>query len=341
LALDNNQCYLLLINNEEVGVKKSLMIVMAIVVCVCCSSVAVAQTYTVAVNQLVEHPALDAVSKGIQDYLKDKGVAAEFKIYNAQGKPATAAIIAGQMVGGKYDLHVAIATPSAQACYSALQKAPKNLKRPLVFTAITDPVSAGLVKDLNNPGGNVTGVSDLLPVKKHLEMILEFKPDTKKVGVLYNAGEANSKSTVEDLKKFAKELGLKIVQATASTSAEVYQASKSLVGRADVVFIPTDNTIVSALESVTKIGIQNKLPVFASDVDSVRRGCVAAIGFDYYKHGYQTGAMIEKILKGTPPSDIPVEFQKDLQLQINMKSADLMGVLPPQSAVDRATKIYK
>lgn len=318
--------------------KKGIIILMAIMLT---ATMGFAKDYKVAVNQFVEHPALDAVLKGMQDYLKDNGVAADFKVYNAQANPATANQIAQQMVGEKSDLLVAIATPSAQACYTALDKAPANLKRPFVFTAITDPVKAGLVKDLNNPGGNVTGVSDLLPVKKHLDMILEFKPGTKKVGVLYNAGEANSKATVESLKKYAADMGIKIIESTASKTAEVYQAAKSLVGRVDAVFIPTDNTIVSALESVTKIGIQNKMPIFASDVDSVQRGCVAAIGFDYYKHGYQTGAMLEKILKGAKPADIPVEFQKDLQLQINAKNAALMGITPPQSALDRASKIYE
>ncbi|MFH2092028.1 MAG: ABC transporter substrate-binding protein [Pseudomonadota bacterium] len=320
--------------------KKGLILLIAVLLSVWCTAFVCAKDYTIAVNQFVEHPALDAVLKGMQDYLKDQGVAVDFKVYNAQANPATAGQIAKQMIGGKYDLHVAIATPSAQACYTELKKAPKDLKRPFVFTAITDPVSAGLVKDLDHPGGDVTGVSDLLPIQRHLDMILEFKPETKTIGALYNTGEANSKSTVESFKKIGEAMGLKIVEATASKTAEVYQAAKSLVGRVDAVFIPTDNTIVAALESVIKIGIQNKLPIFASDVDSVKRGCVAAIGFDYYKHGYQTGAMIDKILKGTSPADIPVEFQKDLQLQINAQNAGLMGINVPKSALDRATKVY-
>lgn len=320
--------------------KKALTLVLVLGVILGCTSLVSAGGYKVSVNQFVEHPALDAVLKGMQDYLKNNGISAEFKVYNAQANPSTANQIAKQMVGEKSDLIVAIATPSAQACYSALNKAPEKLKRPFVFSAITDPVSAGLVKDLNNPGGNATGVSDLLPVKKHLEMILEFKPGVKKVGVLYNAGEANSKATVETLKKYEKEMGIKIIDATASKTAEVYQAAKSLVGRVDAVLIPTDNTIVSALESVVKIGLQNKLPIFAADVDSVRRGCVAAIGFDYYKHGVQTGAMIGRILKGASPATTPVEFQKDLQLQINAKNAELMGVKPPKSALDRASRVY-
>ncbi len=300
-----------------------------------------AKGFTISVNQFVEHPALDAVLQGMQEYLKDNSVEVEFKVHNAQANMGTANQIAQQMVGEKSDLLVAIATPSAQACVQALKKAPADLKRPFIFTAVTDPVSAGLVKELNSPGGDVTGVSDLLPIRKHLEMVFAYKPGIKKLGVMYNAGEANSKSTVESIKKLSEEMGFKVVDATASKTAEVYQAAKSLVGRVDAVFIPTDNTIVSALESVIKIGVQNKLPIFAADVDSVKRGAVAAMGFDYFKHGYQTGAMVEKVLKGASPANIPVEFQKDLQLQINAKYSVMMGVEPPKSLLDKATKVYK
>jgi putative ABC transport system substrate-binding protein len=300
-----------------------------------------AQTYTVSVNQYVEHPALDAVLKGMQDYLKDNAVDVEFKVHIAQANMATANQIARQMIGEESDLMVAIATPSAQACAQALTKAPENLKRPFVFTAVTDPVAAGLVKDLDKPGGNTTGVSDLLPVEKHLQMVLEYKPGIKKLGVMYNAGEANSKATVTTIKALCKELGIQVVDATAANTAEVYQAAKSLISRVDAVFVPTDNTIIKALESVVKIGVQNKLPIFAADVDSVKRGAVAAMGFDYYKHGYQTGAMIEKILKGTAPADIPVEFQKELQLHINAKYSELMGVTPPQKLLEQASQVYK
>jgi putative ABC transport system substrate-binding protein len=299
-----------------------------------------AQTYSVSVNQFVEHPALDAVLEGMQDYLKDNKVDVEFKVHIAQANIGTANQIAQQMVGEEADLLVAIATPSAQACAQALQKAPEKLKRPFVFTAVTDPVAAGLVKDLDKPGGSTTGVSDLLPVKEHLEMVLKYKPGIKTLGVMYNAGEANSKATVTKIKARCKELDIRVIDATASNTAEVYQAAKSLIGRVDAIFIPTDNTIIKGLESVVKIGTQNKLPVFAADVDSVKRGAVAAMGFDYYKHGYQTGAMIEKILKGASPADIPVEFQEELQLHINAKYSEMMGITPPQELLEQASQIY-
>ena len=303
--------------------------------------VASVQGATISVSQFVEHPALDAVLLGFQDYLKEKGIDVQYNVHNAQANMGTATQIAQQMIGEKPDLLVAIATPSAQTCAQALSKAPADLKRPLLFTAVTDPVAAGLVKDLQKPIGGITGVSDLLPIEKHIKMVLAYDKNIKKIGLLYNAGEANSKATIASIKALSSSLGFETVEATASKTADVYQAAKSLVGRVDAVFIPTDNTIISALESVIKVGVQNKLPIFAADVDSVKRGAVAAMGFDYYKHGYQTGALAEKILGGVKPEDIPVEFQKDLQLHINAKYSELMGLTPPEALLKQATKVYK
>ena len=305
------------------------------------AQIAMAAPYVVSVNQFVEHPALDAVLKGLQDYLKDNGVETEFKVHNAQANMGTATQIGQQMIGEKADLLVAIATPSAQATAQALGKAPAEMKRPFLFTAVTDPVAAGLVKALDEPSEYITGVSDLLPLDKHLEMVMTYKPDIKRLGVLYNAGEANSKATVAGIKELSTKMGFKVVEATAAKTADVYSAAKSLVGRCDAVFIPTDNTIVSALESVLKVGTQNKLPIFAADVDSVERGAVAAMGFDYYKHGYQTGAMAKKILEGASPADLPVESQDELQLQINLKAAAAMAAEPPKILLERATKVYE
>lgn len=300
-----------------------------------------AQSATISVSQFVEHPALDAVLKGFQDYLKEKNIDVTYNVHNAQANMGTATQIAQQMVGEKADLLVAIATPSAQTCAQALSKAPADLKRPFLFTAVTDPVAAGLVKDLEKPTGGMTGVSDLLPVKEHIKMVLAYAGNVKTLGLLYNAGEANSKATIASIHALSEELGYKVIEATASKTADVYQAARSLVGKVDAVFIPTDNTIISALESVIKVGVQNKLPIFAADVDSVKRGAVAAMGFDYYKHGYQTGALAEKILGGMAPEDIPVEFQKDLQLYINANYSKQMGLTPPEALLQKATQVYE
>jgi len=304
------------------------------------SSSAHAEGYVISVNQFVEHPALDAVLQGMKDYMRDNSVAVDFKVHNAQANMGTANQIAQQMIGEKADLLVAIATPSAQATAQALKRAPEDLQRPLVFTAITDPVAAGLVEDLQRPGGDITGVSDLLPVRKHLEMVLEYLPGIERLGVMYNAGEANSKATVETIRELSDDMGFTLVEATAAKTADVYQAAKSLLGRVDAVFIPTDNTIVSALESVLKVGVQNRLPIFAADINSVERGAAAAMGFDYYRHGYQTGAMAEKILKGASPATLAVEFQEELQLHINTLYSRKMGVEPPPALLERAAKVY-
>lgn len=300
-----------------------------------------AQSYTISVNQFVEHPALDAVLKGFQDNLKDNNIDVEYNVHNAQANMGTATQIAKQMIGERPDLLMAIATPSAQAVAQANSKAPGDMKRPFLFTAVTDPVAAGLLEDVQNPGGLTTGVSDLLPLDKHIEMVTTYIPNLKKLGILYNAGEANSKANVVGIKELGEKMGFEVVEATAAKTADVYQAAKSLIGKVDAVFVPTDNTIVSALESVLKIGIQNKLPVFCADVDSVERGAIAAMGFDYYKHGYQTGGIAQRILSGEKPADIPVEFQKELELHINKKASAQMGVTPPAELLQKATKIYE
>ena len=300
-----------------------------------------AQSATISVSQFVEHPALDAVLKGMQDYLKEKKVDVTYTVHNAQANMGTAGQIAQQMIGEKADLLVAIATPSAQTCVQALAKAPADRKRPFLFTAVTDPVAAGLVKDLQKPDAGITGVSDLLPIEEHLRMVLAYKGDIKKLGLLYNAGEANSKATVAAIKELSGKLGFEVIEATAGKTADVHQAAKSLVGRVDAVFIPTDNTIVSALESVIKVGVENKLPIFTADVDSVKRGAVAAMGFDYYKHGYQTGAMAERILAGEKPESMPVQFQTELQLHINAGYSRQMGVEPPAAMLQKATQVYQ
>ncbi len=304
-------------------------------------TLAVAKTYRISVSQIVEHPALDAVRKGFQDYLKQNNIAAEYSVHIAQGNIATANQIGFQIMGEKPDMILTIATPTSQACVQALKKSPHMQKTPLLFTAVTDPVNAGLVKSLERPGANITGVSDMLPVDEHLTMVKTFLPNMTKLGFLYNAGEVNSKILLPRFREEGRKLGIEIVEATVSKSSEVYQATKSIVGQVDAVFVPTDNTVVSALESAVKVCEQNKLPLFNADVDSVKRGAIAAMGFDYYKHGAQTGAMAKRIFEGADPAVTPVETQKELQLHINVKAAEKMGVTIPQALLDKADKRYQ
>ena len=298
---------------------------------------AFAQTKTVAITAIVEHPALDATRDGVVEALKAAGFTPgenlKVEYQSAQGNPATAAQIARQFAGARPDVIVPISTPSAQAVAASTRDIP------VVFTAVTDPVGAQLVRNLEKPGANVTGVSDMAPVAEHVALIREIVPSVKRLGVLYNPGEPNSVSLVKALKDEAQKAGLTVVEATVTKSADAQPAARSLVGKADAVYVPLDNTVVSALESVVAVGQQAKLPVFSADTDSVARGAVASIGFDYRQVGRQTGEVVARILKGEKAGDVPVTFAKGSDLFVNPKSAAAMGVIIPEAVTKRATKL--
>jgi len=319
--------------------KKSILTALLVLALACPG---LAAPYAVSVNQFVEHPSLDAVLKGFQDSLKAQGVEATYAVHNAQANMATANQIAAQIAGENPDLVLAIATPSAQACALATKKSPVLAAAPLLFTAITDPVGAGLVDSLEKPGKNITGVSDMLPVDKHMAMLMRFYPGLKKLGMIYNAGEANSKTTVAMVQAEGAKLGFEVVEATVAKTSDVYQAAKSLIGKVDAIYLPTDNTVISALESVVKVCEQEKMPLFSADVDSVQRGTVAALAFDYYQHGYQTGLMAKRLLVDkAEPAVTCVETQQELVLHLNLKAAARMGVAVPEDVKKDADKIYE
>jgi len=292
------------------------------------------KTYKIGVTQIVTHPALDAAVKGFKQALADKGINASYDMQNAEGDMATTAQIAQKFAGENLDLVLGVATPTTQAVVKA------DKTTPIVFTAVTDPVGAGIVDNAQSPGANVTGVSDMLPVQPHLDLIKQVVPDVKTIGVLYNAGESNSVYLVKAEKEAANKMGIKVVEATASKSSEVQQAAQSLVGKVDAMSVLTDNTVVSALESVIKVAEQNKIPVIAGDTDSVKRGAVAAYAFNYEDLGYQAGEMAAKILGGTAISSLPVEYAKNLQLAVNEKAAAAQGVTIPSELVDKAQLKY-
>jgi putative ABC transport system substrate-binding protein len=293
------------------------------------------KAYTVGISQIVTHPALDATVEGFQDALAEAGFTnVTFDLQNAEGDMATTASIAQKFAGDDLDLVLGVSTPTAQALAKQITDGP------VLFTAVTDPVGAGLVDDPAAPSANVTGVSDMQPVKPILELAQTFRPDAKNVGMVYNAGESNSVFLVEQAEKDAASMGLTIVKAPASTSAEVQAAAKSLVGRVDAIAVIGDNTAVSALEAIVKVCDENKIPLVAGDPDSVKRGAVACYGFDYYDLGKQTGAMAAKILSGTPIADIPVQFAENLQLSVNEKAATAQGVTIPQDLIDQAVNKY-
>ena len=292
----------------------------------------------IATTAIVEHPALDAVRDGIKERIMESGYSGEnlkFTYESAQGKPDIAGQIARKMVGDNPDIIVAIATPSAQAAVTSTKTIP------VVFSAVTDPLAAKLVPTLEKPGGNVTGLSDMANVKEHLALIKEFIPNLKVVGIPYNPGEANSVSMLASIKKEAADMGIKIVESAAPKSSDVMIAAKQLVGKVDAIYCPIDNTIISAVESVVKVGLDAQVPVFAGDTDTVSRGAVAAVGYDYFDLGRQTGDIVVRILKGEKPGSIDVKMAKGTNLFVNPKMAKRMGVKVPQTVLNRATKIIK
>jgi putative ABC transport system substrate-binding protein len=298
-----------------------------------------ADDVTVAVTAIVEHPALDAVRDGVKEALAaagyKEGENLKFLYESAQGNPATAAQIARQFAGEGPNVIVPISTPSAQAVVSSTRDIP------VVFTAVSDPLGAQLIKDMDKPGGNVTGLSDLSPVAEHVALIKEILPNTKSIGYLYNSGEANSVSLLAVLKTEAEKAGLTVVESAATKSAEVQGAARALVGRADVIYIPTDNTIISALEGAVAVAEEAKLPLFTADTDSVSRGAVAALGFNYHDVGKQTGDIVVRILKGENPGDIAVKVAAGTDLVINKTAAAKMGVTFPESVTGRATRVIE
>ena len=287
-------------------------------------------TYVIGISQLMEHPSLTAAADGFKAALEESGLNVKFDEQNANGDQSTAASIAGSFKSSNVDLVLAIATPTAQAAAQAITDTP------VLFTAVTDPVDAGLVESWEAPGGNVTGTSDANPVKEQLELIEEIVPGVKTVGVVYSPGEANSVVQVGWAKEAAGELGLEIVEAPAMSSQDVLQATESL-GDVDAIYVPTDNVVVTSFETVLQVGESKKIPVFGAEGDTVARGAIATYGLDYYQLGYQTGEMAVQILKdGKSPEEIAVATSAEPALYLNLGAAQRMGVEIPVNIVEEA-----
>ncbi|MCA1037977.1 ABC transporter substrate-binding protein [Bacillus infantis] len=284
------------------------------------------KVYQIGMTQFAEHPSLDAATEGFKKALEEAGFKegdnVEYDFQNAQADMNNTQTIANNFAGDQVDLIFANATPSAVSALNATKDIP------IVFTSVTDPVGAGLVKSFDEPGENITGTTDNHPdaTGKTIDFMTK-EAGAKKIGVIFNAGEQNSEVQVEKVKELAEKNGAEVVEASVSTSAEVKQAAESLVGRADAIYVPTDNTVVSALESVIAVAQSKKIPLFVGELDSLKRGGVAASGFDYFEIGYQTGKMAAAILKGDKkPSEIPVGLPENIKLVFNPKAAEEQGL---------------
>lgn len=279
-------------------------------------------TYKVGISQFVEHPSLDAATDGFKKALEDSGLKIEYNEQNAQGDQNNTLPVANDLVGDQVDLIFTNATPSAQGALNATKDIP------IIFTSVTDPIGAGLVEAMDKPGPNITGTTDTHPdaIPNTVAFIDKYF-EGNKVGMVYNSGEQNSVAQIELVKKAMEGTDLEIVERSVSTSAEVKQATESLVGSVDVIYIITDNTVVSALESVISVATENDIPLFVGELDSVARGGFAAYGFNYYDIGYEAGQMAVQILKGEKTAaDLPVQYPQNLKLLINKKQAKEMGI---------------
>ncbi|KXS49252.1 ABC transporter substrate-binding protein [Halanaerobium congolense] len=319
--------------------KKSYLLVLIVLLISSFSMNLAAQEYEIGISQFVEHPSLDLAREGFIDQLAEEGFVdgenIEIDLQNAQADFATAQTIAQRFNQNKVDLVLAIATPSAQTAANVLKNTP------VLITAVTDPVEAGIVKSMEKPGANITGTTDMNPVAKQLELIRNFLPEVKDIGILYNPGEVNSTVQVKLAKEKAKEMEVNLEEATVSNSSEVSLAVSSLVDNVDAIYVPTDNIIVSAMPTVLQIAHNRKVPVFASENNSVEQGAVATLGIDYYQLGRQTGSMAARILNGSDPAKMPVESSKELKLYINQKSAEEIGLEIPAELLESADTIFK
>ncbi|MDV6377612.1 ABC transporter substrate-binding protein [Sporosarcina sp. GW1-11] len=280
------------------------------------------EKYTIGVTQIVEHPSLDAALEGFQKAIEDAGLDVEYDKQNAQNDNSSNSTIANNLAGAGVDLIFANSTPSAQAAASATQDIP------IIFTSVTDAVAAELVASNEEPGGNVTGTIDNHP--DAISSTMKFLKDSlgaKKVGMIFNSGEQNSRLQVDSVKGILKDMDMEVVEASVATSADVKQAAESLIGSVDSFYIITDNTVVSALESVISVANDNKIPMMVGEFDSVKRGGLGAYGFEYYDIGYEAGQMAVKVLTGEAKTEtLPVQVPQNLKLLLNKKTAEAIGL---------------
>lgn len=295
-----------------------------------------AESFKIGIVQIVEHPALDAAREGFIEALAGEGfvegenITIDYK--NANGEQSTCVTISEGFVADGMDLILAIATPAVQAAATVTEDIP------IIFNSVTDPQEAGVVESWDQPGTNVTGASDMNPVQEQLSLLLQIAPETENVGVIYNSGEVNSVVQVDLAKRVADELGINIVEAVATNSGEVGTAAESLVGKVDALYIPTDNTVVTALRSVISVAENHNLPTVAGDIESVENGALATLGITYHGLGYQSGLMAAEVLRGADPAGMPVQMAEDVTYAVNLSAAENMGVELPQEIIDLATE---
>lgn len=295
---------------------------------------AMANIAKVSVSQVVDHPDLNATRMGLLEGLRAKGYEPgknlEFSYEMAEGNPAQAAKIARELVSENPHVLVGIATPSSQALVSATRSIP------IVFTAVTDPIGARLVKQLEQPGRNVTGLSDLSPIVQHVSLIKELLPEANSIGVVYNPAESNAVALVSLLKKASRDFGYELHTEKALTIDDVESKAESLAKRSDVIYALTDNTVASGVEGLIEAASQEGTPVVAGATSYVGKGAIAGLGLDYYDVGVQTADYVAAILNGQKPGKLSVKTAQGSQLVVNLEAARELGITVPNSIIERA-----
>lgn len=273
--------------------------------------------------QFVEHPSLNEIRESFTAELVALGYDAskvEIVYQNGQGDFSNLNSIAQKFVGEKVDLIVAIATPSAQAAAAA------TTDIPIVFSAVTDPVAAGLVQDMEAPGGNITGTSDAIPVESIFQLAADLTPNAKKFGFIYNSGEVNSVSVIADARAYCDANGLTYTESTVTNSSEVQQAGLQLLSECDALFAPIDNTVASAMPNLAALALEQNKPVYVAADSMVNDGGLAAVGINYTKLGKETAAMVKELLEGKKPAELPVRVMSDFAKIINLQTARALGI---------------
>ena len=315
--------------------KRIISIIVAIAL-VCTAAAACAEGYRIGIGQFAQHGSLDNCYTGFVEGLAEAGLVEGENLtidpQNAQADMGIAQQIAAQFAAEKVDMMVGIATPMAQACYNAADGA-----IPTIFTAVTDPVAAGFVKEDGTAAGEVTGTSDALPVEAQLKMIRAMLPDATKIGILYTTSEVNSISAIAEYKALAPAYGFEIVESGISTTADIPLALDALLTKVDCLTNLTDNTVVSALALVLDKANAAGKPVFGSEIEQVKLGCAAAEGLDYIALGRQTGLMAAKVLKGEAKAiEIPYEIITEPQLYVNSEALAKFGITLSDELAARA-----
>ena len=316
--------------------------IISVIICIAlilAAAVSFAETYTVGIGQFAQHGSLDNCYQGFLAGLAVAGIVEGENLtvsyQNAQADMGIAQQIAAQFAADKVDLTVVIATPMAQACFNAAAG-----KIPTIFTAVTDPVAAGFVNQDGTAAGDITGTSDALPIEAQLKTIRAMLPEAKKIGILYTTSEVNSVSAIEESQQLAPAYGFEIVESGVSTSADIPLALDALLGKVDCLTNLTDNTVVSALALVLDKANAAGKPVFGSEIEQVKLGCVAAEGLDYIALGRQTGLMAAKVLKGEAKAgDIPYEIITEPGLYVNTEALAKFGIVLSDELAARANEV--